>query len=139
MPATIRPGRPADLHAIAEIQSVSPEAAAWRPADYLQYCLWVAEAEGKVVGFLATRVLVEGEAEVLNLAVVPRMRRQGIARDLLKACFQTFSGDLFLEVRMSNVTAQKFYKSLGFQELTWRPDYYDNPPEPAIVMKFHSC
>jgi ribosomal protein S18 acetylase RimI-like enzyme len=37
------------------------------------------------------------------------------------------------------VVARLFYKSVGFEEVTTRPEYYQEPPEPAIVMKFHSC
>jgi ribosomal-protein-alanine N-acetyltransferase len=52
---------------------------------------------------------------------------------------RAFHGDVFLEVRESNVVAQEFYKSLGFKALSRRLGYYDLPPETAIVMKFHSC
>lgn len=46
---------------------------------------------------------------------------------------------IFLEVRESNYVAQKFYKSLGFQPVSLRQNYYSDPPESAVVMKFHSC
>ena len=135
----IRAGKPADLEAIAAIQAASPEAALWPPADYLQYDLRVAVREGRVAGFLVTRRTAEGEAEVLNLAVSPGFRRQGLARALLCAFLHVFQGDVFLEVRCSNSPARGFYKSLGFQDLTLRPNYYKTPTEAAIVMKFHSC
>ncbi len=40
----------------------------------------------------------------------------------------------FLEVRISNVTAQKLYSSLGFTGTSIRRDYYDSPVENAVVM-----
>jgi len=135
----VRAGEPADLEAIAAIQSASPEAALWPPGDYLQYDLRVAERQRRVAGFLVARRTAEGEAEVLNLAVAPEFRRQGVARALMRAFLHGFQGDVFLEVRSSNLSALEFYKSLGFQELTLRTDYYERPPEAAIVMKFHSC
>ena len=135
----IRAGEPADLEAIAAIQAASPEAALWPPGDYLQYDLRVAVRERRVAGFLVTRRTAESEAEVLNLAVAPEFRRQGVARALMGAFLHVFRGDVFLEVRSSNSSAREFYKSLGFQELTLRKDYYGTPPEAAIVMKFHSC
>ena len=135
----IRPGEPADLEAIAAIQAASPEAAGWPPGDYLQYALRVAVCERGVAGFVVTRPTSEGEAEVLNLAVAPEFRRQGVARALMGAFLHDFRGDVYLEVRSSNSSARGFYKSLGFQELTLREGYYEAPPEAAIVMKFHSC
>ena len=135
----VRPAEPADLDAIAAIQAASPEAALWPPGDYLQYDARVAVRERRVAGFLVTRRTAEGEAEVLNLAVAREFRRQGVGRALMSAFLEGFRGDVFLEVRSSNSYARGFYKSLGFQELTLRKDYYHTPPEAAIVMKFHSC
>jgi ribosomal protein S18 acetylase RimI-like enzyme len=76
---------------------------------------------------------------MLNLAVAPEWRRQGVARMLVQSWLREFRGTVFLEVRASNQSAQKFYKSLGFQELMIRPKYYSAPDESGIVMKFHSC
>jgi ribosomal-protein-alanine N-acetyltransferase len=135
----IRPAEPADLDAIAAIQAASPEAALWPPAEYLQYDARVAVRARRVAGFLVTRRTAEGEAEVLNLAVAPEFRGRGVGRALMGAFLDGFRGDVFLEVRCTNSSARGFYKSLGFQELTLRKDYYGTPPEAAIVMKFHSC
>ena len=135
----IRVAEAADLEAIGAIQAASPEAALWPPGEYLQYDVLVAVRGRRVAGFLVTRRTAEGEAEILNLAVAPEYRRQGIARALMCAFLHGFRGDVFLEVRGSNSSARELYKSLGFQELTLRKDYYGTPPEPAIVMKFHSC
>jgi ribosomal-protein-alanine N-acetyltransferase len=135
----IRAGEAGDLEAIGAIQAASPEAALWPPGDYLQYDVRVAVRGGRVAGFLVTRRTAEGEAEILNLAVAPEFRRRGFARALLCAFLHGFRGDVFLEVRSSNSSARGLYKSLGFQELTLRTNYYGTPPEAAIVMKFHSC
>jgi ribosomal-protein-alanine N-acetyltransferase len=139
MTISIRPGREADLPAITAIQAASPEAAAWPVADYLLYDLRVAEADGLVAGFVAARAVAGVEAEILNLAVSPAARRKGVGRALLGAFLEGFAGDVFLEVRDSNRTALEFYKSFGFKEFTIRRGYYQDPPEAAIVMKFHSC
>ena len=127
------------MSAIAAIQAASPEAAQWMPADYLAQRLMVAVSGGGVTGFAAARQVADGEFEILNLAVAPEFRRQGIARKLLEALFQDSHGTFFLEVRESNQAAQMCYKSLGFQLVGRRPGYYESPPEAAIVMKFHSC
>lgn len=129
----IRPAAPEDRDAIAAIQRLCPEAAAWDPAGY---DVTVAEIAGRIVGFLVTRDLAEGEREVLNLAVAPDFRRRGIARNLLEPILR---GVVFLEVRESNTAARNFYKCLDFLEVSRRPQYYSDPPESGIVMKFHSC
>ena len=135
----IRRASPADSETILAIQSAIPEAAQWDVAQYFQYQVRVAESDSNVVGFLAARTLAAGESEILNLAVAPEFRRQGIGRALLQAWLEEFAGTVYLEVRASNEAAQKFYKSLGFAVVVVRPQYYSSPPESAIVMKFHSC
>jgi len=136
---TLRRGEPADLAEIRTIQAASPGAAQWDPTEYLHYDLFVAAHGIHLCGFLAARTLSHGECEILNLAVSPEFRRQGVGRSLMGALLESFSGVIYLEVRPSNTAARLFYKSLGFQEVTTRPDYYQAPVEPAIVMKFHSC
>jgi [ribosomal protein S18]-alanine N-acetyltransferase len=108
-------------------------------SDYLNDDFWVAVTGFHVVGFLAGRTLGAGEHELLNLAVAPEWRRQGIGRALVAGWLERNPGTVFLEVRPSNTAARLFYKSLGFQEISTRPEYYQNPPEAAIVLKFHSC
>jgi ribosomal-protein-alanine N-acetyltransferase len=135
----IRRGEPRDLAEVAAIQAESPEAAAWEVAGYLPLDFWVAAEGGRIAGFLVARTLVPGERELLNLAVPRLDRRRGIARELVKALLNGSTGTVFLEVRQSNRAAIGFYKSMEFQEVSLRQNYYDNPPEAAIVMKFHSC
>jgi ribosomal-protein-alanine acetyltransferase len=135
----VRRGEPGDLAEIRAIQNASPQAAQWDAADYLQYDLRVAVEGSRVAGFLVSRTLAPGESEILNLAVAPECRRRGVARALVEALTADFGGAVFLEVRASNAVARIFYKSLGFEEVTVRSEYYEEPPESAIVMKFHSC
>jgi [ribosomal protein S18]-alanine N-acetyltransferase len=139
----IRRGGAGDLGAIAAIQAASPEAAQWDVSDYVRYDLRVAICEKQVVGFLVSRVAGgptgPSEREILNLAVPPDFRRKGVARALVQSLLNDKAGPVLLEVRPSNRAAVGLYKSLGFEEISRRPGYYDSPPEAAIVMKFHSC
>jgi ribosomal-protein-alanine N-acetyltransferase len=134
----IRRGEAGDLEAVAAIQSTCPEAAHWPVTEYLRYEFTVSLCAGAVAGFLVWRPLGGGECEVLNLVVGPAWRRQGVARQLVEPLLGE-GNTVFLEVRESNMAAQSFYKSMGFQEVSIRKKYYDSPPESAIVMKFHSC
>jgi [ribosomal protein S18]-alanine N-acetyltransferase len=135
----IRRGDRGDLTAVAAIQSESPEAAQWDTGGYLELDFWVAAEAAGVAGFLVGRTVAPGERELLNLAVGCAARRRGIARGLLQAWLKGSEGTVFLEVRESNEAARKLYKSMGFQEVSLRRNYYANPLEAAIVMKFHSC
>jgi ribosomal-protein-alanine N-acetyltransferase len=135
----IRRGGPGDLAEVALIQAASPEAARWNAADYLQYDFRVLVRGIRVGGFLVARTLTKGETEILNLAVAPEFRRQGVARKLVESLLAESPGVVYLEVRKSNWNARRFYKNMGFQEVSSRPEYYDSPLEAAIVMKFHSC
>jgi len=135
----IRRGGPGDLAQVALIQAASPEAAQWDAADYLRYDFRVSLRGIRVAGFLVSRMVAEGETELLNLAVAPEFRRQGVARKLVESLLGESPRAVYLEVRESNRAARKFYNHMGFQEVSWRSEYYQDPPEAAIVMKFHSC
>ncbi len=136
---SIRRGLPEDLPQVAGIQTASPEAAHWDPADYLAGDLRIATIDGRVAGFLAGRETGGIEYEIFNLAVAPGTRRKGVGKALIGALVAGFKGTIYLEVRESNFAALAFYKALGFQQLSCRDSYYADPPEAAIVMKFHSC
>jgi ribosomal-protein-alanine N-acetyltransferase len=130
----IRPAQARDLDAIGKIQGRS----SWRPEEYLNFDCVVAEQEGAVRGFLASRQTAPGEREILFIAIDPAFRRRGIAKRLLQNELDGSRGTWFLEVRASNLAATRLYESLGFQTVGRREDYYLDPPEPAIVMRFFS-
>jgi ribosomal-protein-alanine acetyltransferase len=138
-PLRIRPATEHDLLSIAQIQQASPQAAQWDPQSYLSHRCLVAELGPSVIGFLVLRLTSPAQSEMLNLAVSPGYRRQGVASQLVAAALEHAQGDMFLEVRQSNIAARKLYSSLGFREQGVRPGYYENPPEPAIVMNLRSC
>ncbi|MBY0507323.1 MAG: GNAT family N-acetyltransferase [Bryobacteraceae bacterium] len=139
----IRPGTAADLPAIAALQASVPEAADWPVEDYLTYHLDLAVRGGVLAGFLVTRRLTDDEAEILNLAVAPSARRQGVASQLLAAAFARWPGDWFLEVREFNARAQACYEKVGFFIAGRRPNYYSvtnaNSREGGIVMVRRKC
>lgn len=98
----------------------------------------VGESEGHVVAYIIGREAA-GTGEVLNLAVAPELRRQGIGRMLLRAGLAAFAArgaeEVFLEVRQSNAAAQQLYQELGFQAVGLRRGYYRNPRESALVLR----
>jgi ribosomal-protein-alanine N-acetyltransferase len=131
---TIRRAELRDLDAIDKIQGRS----SWRAKEYLDFDCQVAEEDGLVLGFLASRQTAPGEREILFIAVDPVHRRRGIAKRLLQNELDGLRGEWFLEVRESNLAAIRLYESLGFSVAGKRENYYPDPPEPAIVMRFFS-
>ena len=91
------------------------------------------EEEGQIVGLLAISTIMD-ELEITNIAIHPDFQGQGLASFLLTEV-STFSGTLFLEVRKSNLTAQKCYEKFGFKIYHTRKNYYDKPIEDALLMR----
>jgi len=79
------------------------------------------------------------EIHLINIAVRPQFRRQGIASRMLNDMIsyaRSASKDIItLEVRVSNLAAISFYKKFGFIELFIREKYYVDNDEDAIVME----
>ena len=93
--------------------------------------------EGAVAGFVIARC-GEGEWEIENVVVDPKLRRKGIGDRLIQEVLrQAREGgvEIFLEVRESNVAARGLYKKWGFKEAGRRPKYYRDPEEDAVVMR----
>jgi ribosomal-protein-alanine acetyltransferase len=131
----IRMARESDVEAMDRIQRLAPEAVMWEPHTYLGYECRVAEAEGRVVGFIVCRSAGETEAEVLSLIVHPEMRRRGIAARLLEEAMRGTRATWYLEVRESNWPARKLYRKYGFEDVSTRQKYYHDNGETAVVMR----
>ena len=102
--------------------------------------LWICAMDGDmVVGYVGSQSVL-GEADMMNLAVAPDHRRQGIARMLVLALCNRLSEEqkaasLTLEVRDSNEAAIRLYDSLGFRQVGLRRQYYRNPKEDARILR----
>lgn len=77
------------------------------------------------------------ECDLLFIYVSPPLRRSGVGQ----ALFAEFVGHLrsqtsvqtvFLEVRQSNETAQRFYETLGMKPVAVRRKYYQNGEDAKI-------
>jgi len=84
--------------------------------------------------------VVADEMHLLNLAVHPAHRRQGISRALLTTALEQARGQgagvVWLEVRPSNQAALSLYQSFGFEEVGIRRNYYTDNGEDALIYAF---
>lgn len=111
-------------------------------ADCLRagYSAWVWVDQDDTVVAHAVMTLAVGEAHLLNLCVDPAWRRLGLARGMLEHLIAVAraadSTLMLLEVRVSNLAAQKLYNAYGFREIGRRKAYYParEGREDAIVL-----
>ncbi len=96
----------------------------------------IALVDEVVIGFAGVLTQV-GEAHITNVAVLEAWRRRGVASLLLGSVLEVAieRGALAatLEVRSSNVGAQKMYHRFGFVPAGIRPRYYQDR-EDALIM-----
>ena len=100
---------------------------------------WLVALEGDVViGYVGSQTVL-GETDMMNIAVHPDYRNQGVAKNLIQTLMDTLSGQgshsLMLEVRQSNEPAKNLYASLGFETVGIRKNYYRNPKENALILR----
>ena len=100
---------------------------------------WLVAMDGeKLVGYVGSQTVL-GETDMMNVAVSPDYRRQGIAEGLILALIAALkareSHCLTLEVRDSNASARALYEKLGFSEIGRRKNYYRNHKEDALILR----
>ncbi|MCP3773171.1 ribosomal protein S18-alanine N-acetyltransferase [Paenibacillus sp. MZ04-78.2] len=97
----------------------------------------VLEYEGEIAGYGGMWLIME-EAHVTNIAIREKYRGRKLGERLLAEMQQTavFYGTLrmTLEVRPSNLIAQRLYEKLGFRSVGIRRGYYTDNKEDAIIM-----
>lgn len=100
---------------------------------------WIVRQDGTFLGY-AVIMQVPDEAHLLNITVVPGLRRSGYGSAILEHLFgeaRSWSAQrMLLEVRPGNAAALGLYRRHGFAEIGRRRGYYpsDGGREDAIVM-----
>ncbi|HEX9345979.1 MAG TPA: ribosomal protein S18-alanine N-acetyltransferase [Gemmatimonadales bacterium] len=141
--------RPAKLGDVPAVRAIEQEVFAdpWSTQDFRD-CLTsdahflVVEASGPGGGAIAGYVVAldaADEGEILNLAVAPGGRRNGLGRALVQHILEALTArgvrQVYLEVRESNGPARALYAAQGFKEVGRRTEYYRRPVEDAIVLR----
>lgn len=115
----------------------------WRREDFVKEMTantcaryLVAEREERIIGFAGAWIVLD-EAHITNIAVLPAYRGQGTGKALTSGLLQYAAnlGVVFatLEVRRSNLAAQKLYQTLGFEYAGTRKRYYEDNGEDALI------
>ena len=101
--------------------------------------LWLVAVDGdRVVGYVGSQTVLP-ETDMMNVAVSPQRRREGVAGLLVTSLVGELrklgSTSLTLEVRSSNEPAIALYRAHGFSEIGRRRNYYRNPREDALILR----
>ena len=90
-----------------------------------------------LVGYGGMWVLFE-EAHVTNIGIHPDHRRKGYARQLLQRMMRhalSLGAEMMtLEVRETNLGAQALYAQMEFEQEGYRPRYYEDTGEAALLL-----
>lgn len=101
--------------------------------------VWFVAMDNDVFAGYVGSQAVMGEADMMNLAVMPAYRRRGVADGLVNALIACLKEEqvyaLTLEVRASNEPAIALYHKLGFVQVGCRPGYYSKPKEDALILR----
>lgn len=96
-----------------------------------------AEEENTIIGYCGLWGVLE-EGQITNVAVEESHRGMGVGRQLMEKLLEMGRREGYtefvLEVRMSNETAISLYKTLGFEPVGIRKNFYKKPVEHAVIM-----
>lgn len=88
---------------------------------------WVLAKGDEIIGY-GLLSLAADESQVLNIAIAPSWQRKGLGKILLihmlQEAYAKGARQCYLEVRRSNIAAQRLYENVGFKHMGFRKDYY---------------
>lgn len=154
----IQQAGPSDIVSIKKLETVCG-LSTWSIGDYLEEIssnnefFLVVKKDQELLGFMLARPIMINplsatdqhkiinkinEVEIYNIAVTEKYRREKIASRLIERLIEKANiynvKKIYLEVRESNVNAQKFYIDRLFKIVGKRKNFYTDPSENAILM-----
>jgi [ribosomal protein S18]-alanine N-acetyltransferase len=133
-----------DMPEVLRIEQSSFEFA-WTDEDFLcclrqRNCIgMVAECNHQIVGFMIYE-LHKSRLHILNFAVAPEVRRQGVGLQMVTRLVDKLSqqrrNEILLEVRERNLDGQLFFRMQGFRAISVLRSHYDDTDEDAYIMQF---
>lgn len=131
------------INEIAELEKIcfyTP----WTKADFIKeinenkFAIYlVAKSENKIIGYAGMWHILD-EGHITNIAVLPENRRLKVGSKLVTglidiAITKSITA-LTLEVKISNLAAQRLYTGFGFKPEGIRKKYYSDTGEDAVIM-----
>ncbi|MBC8179170.1 MAG: ribosomal protein S18-alanine N-acetyltransferase [Deltaproteobacteria bacterium] len=99
--------------------------------------LWTLLIDEVLKGYICFWIFAN-ETHLMNIAVHPEWRGKGLGEGLLCKMIEVGISEgaktAWLEVRPSNLVARSLYEKAGFKEVGFRPRYYKETNEDAIIM-----
>lgn len=99
----------------------------------------VAEYNNQIIGFFICERR-KSRYHILRMAVLPEFRRSGVGTKLTEMWAKKLvagkRSSITIAVRERDLTAQLFFKSLGYLAVGIHREYYDDPTEDAYFMQF---
>lgn len=139
----VRKMQPADVAQVAELEKLC-FSAPWSENSIRSeltnpLSLWLVAVDGDTIAGYVGSQSVMGEADMMNVAVAPAYRRQGVAERLVELLVDKLTvnnvSSLTLEVRASNEPAIALYRKMSFVQVGHRANYYTKPKEDALILR----
>ena len=137
----LRRAQAADLDRVAELEQCfamplsREELGKVAQNDLFHVMIW--EKNGKICGHCILYRVCD-EAEITSFSVDAELRGQGIGTEFLTELLHYLKADgakiAYLEVRESNLAAQRLYEKCGFTVIGRRKRFYEKPVEDALAM-----
>jgi len=144
----VRPVQTRDLPAIYEIEKISfkdpyPPSLIYTLAYRNPETFLVAQENGRIVGYVIAILQGESLGHIVSIGISPKHRRRGVGSALtiriLEALKRLGAESVRLEVRRSNIAAQRFYEKLGFRQVCVIKKYYRDEDAHVYVTELKSA
>ena len=106
----------------------------WKYTFYEKFACkhsFVAVVANEIIGYIFSDI-----NNVVSFAVNEKYRNNGIGKQLLSHCLNTYSTDLQLHVKTTNTNAQKLYVMFDFTNVKTIENYYDGGDAYVMLHKF---
>jgi [ribosomal protein S18]-alanine N-acetyltransferase len=141
----IRPAKLTDIPALVIIEKHA-FSSPWTSEHFLYEIeqnpfsfLFVAEVDSIIVGYIDWWLTFQ-QGQINNVAVIPQLRRKKIGEtlllDALKRLSEGGAETVTLEVRVSNLPAQKLYEKFGFKNILRKPKYYTDGEDAFLMERY---
>jgi [ribosomal protein S18]-alanine N-acetyltransferase len=133
-----------DLPAVVAIEAQSFPSP-WGEEDFIKTmrnrnCIGMVAEQGEtLVGYMLYE-LHKNRLHILNLAVAPEARKQGVAKTLIDRLVGKLNHErrnrIMLEICETNLNAQLAFKQMGFRAVSVLREFYEGSDQDAYLMQY---